>query len=173
VPEGHEILYAKGLQAGVRGDLDLAAHLLLPQIEHSLRYVLAQRGVITSSIDQEGIQKECDLNRMLYMPIVKEIFGDDLVFHLQRLLVDPLGANLRNRMAHGMMSSGEFFSIAVAYLYWLILQLVCLPVITYLREQAAQKAQETTNATEPAEQTCASESESNDTDGSQTNLDGQ
>ena len=152
VPEGREMLYAKGLQAGVRGDLDIAAHFLIPQIEHSLRYVLAQRGVITSSIDQEGIQQEYDLNRMLYMPIVKEIFGEDLVFHLQRLLVDPLGANLRNKMAHGMMSSGEFFSISVAYLYWLILRLVCLPVIAYLREQAAQKAEKSANATEPMEQ---------------------
>ena len=87
--------------------------------------------------------------------LLREIFGEDMVFHLQRLLVDPLGANLRNKMAHGMMSFGEFFSISVAYLYWLILRLVCLPVIAYLRQQAADKASAT--ASEAPEQSPATD----------------
>jgi len=101
VPDGREVLYAKGLQAGLRNDLDIAAHFLIPQFEHSVRYVLAQRGIITSSIDQEGIQQEYDLNKTLYMPAVKKVFGHNVVFHLQRMLVERLGGNLRNRMAMG------------------------------------------------------------------------
>jgi hypothetical protein len=163
VPEGRETLYAKGLQAGMRSELDIATHFLIPQFEHSVRYVLAQRGIITSSIDQEGIQQEYDLNRMLYMPIAKEIFGEDVLFHLQRLLVDPLGANLRNKMAHGMMSFGEFFSISVAYLYWLILRLVCLPVIAYLRQQAAEKAS-ATDSEEPEQRQATDKSTPSDTE---------
>jgi len=159
VPEGREMLYAKGLQAGMRGDLDIAAHFLIPQFEHSVRYVLAQRGIITSSIDQEGIQQEYDLNRTLYMPILKEIFGEDMVFHLQRILVDPLGGNLRNKMAHGMISSDEFFSIPVAYLWWLILHLVCLPVIAYARKQGADSSKARANPTETQEQPPTDKSE--------------
>ena len=141
VPEGREMLYAKGLQAGIRSDLDIAAHFLIPQFEHSIRYILAQRGIITSSIDQEGIQQEYDLNRTLYMPAVKEFFGEDAVFHLKRILVEPLGGNLRNKMAHGMMSSIEFFSVPVAYFWWLILKLLCLPIIAYQREKASQSSE--------------------------------
>lgn len=134
VPEGREYLYAKGLQAGIHGDLSVAAHLLIPQFEHSVRYVLAQRGVITSGIDQEGIQEEYNLNKTLYLPVLHEIFGEDMVFHLQRLLVEPLGGNLRNKMAHGLMSYGDFHSIEVVYLWWLILKLVCIPLIAFSRQ---------------------------------------
>jgi len=153
VPEGRETLYAKGLQAGMRSDLDIAAHFLIPQFEHSIRYILAQRGVITSSIDQDGIQQEYDLNRTLYMSEVKDAFGTDVVFHLQRILVEPLGGNLRNKMAHGLMSSEEFFSIPVAYFWWLILQLVCLPVITYQRKKASESSESPEAPTEKTEQT--------------------
>jgi hypothetical protein len=151
VPEGREMLYAKGLQAGLRSDLDIAAHFLIPQFEHSIRYVLAQRGIITSSIDQEGIQQEYDLNRTLYMPAVKEFFGEDAVFHLQGILVEPLGANLRNKMAHGMMSSIEFFSVPVAYLWWLILKLICLPIIAYQRKNDAESSESSVGPAETME----------------------
>jgi Domain of unknown function (DUF4209) len=127
VPQGREYLYAQGLRAGLIGDLAIAAHLIIPQFEHSVRFLLAQRGRITSSIDSEGIQKDYDLNRTLYFPELKDTFGENAVFHLQRLLVEKLGANLRNRMAHGLMSRGEFYSIQVASLWWLILKIICAP----------------------------------------------
>jgi Domain of unknown function (DUF4209) len=153
VPEGREMLYAKGLQAGLRSDLDIAAHFLIPQFEHSVRYVLAQHGIITSSIDQDGIQQEYDLNRTLYMPPVKEFFGEDTVFHLQRILVEPLGGNLRNKTAHGMMSFNEFFSIPVAYFWWLILKLICLPVIAHQRKKVAEGSESSLGPTETMEPT--------------------
>ena len=135
IPEGREYLYAQGLQAGLVGDLPVAAHLIIPQFEHSVRYVLAQRGIITSSIDAEGIQKDYDLNSTLYLPVLKEILGENTVFHLQHLLVEKLGANLRNKMAHGLMSQGEFYSVQAAYLWWLILKVVCIPIISSLRRE--------------------------------------
>ena len=113
----------------------MAAHLIIPQFEHSVRYVLAQRGIITSSIDAEGIQKDYDLNSTLYLPVLKEILGENTVFHLQHLLVEKLGANLRNKMAHGLMSQGEFYSVQAAYLWWLILKVVCIPIISSLRRE--------------------------------------
>lgn len=142
VPEGREDLYAQGLQAGLKGDLPIAMHLLIPQFEHSVRYVLAQRGVITSGFDQEGIQEEYNLNKILYLPILKETFGDDTIFHLQRLLVEPLGANLRNRMAHGLMSYNDFYSLQCVYLWWLILKLLCIPIIAHLRQEEGTKESE-------------------------------
>ena len=153
VPEGREMLYAKGLQAGLRSDLDIAAHFLIPQFEHSIRYILAQRGVITSSIDQDGIQKEYDLNRTLYMAEIKDAFGSDVVFHLQRILVEPLGANLRNKMAHGLMSSEEFQSIPVAYFWWLMLQLVSFPVIVHQRQNSSETSESPQAVTQKEERT--------------------
>lgn len=139
VPEGREHIYAEGLQAGLKANLHIAMHLLIPQFEHSVRYMLAQRGIITSGIDQEGVQQDYNLNKTLYLPILKEILGEDTVFHLQRLLVEPLGVNLRNRMAHGLMSYNDFYSLPVVYLWWLILKIICIPIITFLEEQRRAK----------------------------------
>ncbi len=142
VPEGRERLYAEGLQAGLKGNLHTAMHLLIPQFEHSVRYMLAQQGVITSGIDQEGIQQEYNLNKTLYLPALKDTFGEDMTFQLQRLLVEPLGGNLRNRMAHGLMSYNDFYSLQVAYLWWLILKLLCIPIIAHLRQEEGTKESE-------------------------------
>lgn len=48
VPAGREFLFAKGLHAGLTGDHLVATHLLMPQIENSIRHILSSRGELTS-----------------------------------------------------------------------------------------------------------------------------
>lgn len=144
IPEGREHIYAQGLHAGMIGDFLLAAHLLIPQFENSVRYVLAQHGVITSGIDSEGIQDEYNLNKTLYLPEMIEIFGEDITFDLKGLLVERFGANLRNRMAHGLMPYNAFYSVEVCYLWWLILRLCCLPIIMKIKRGQAQQSKDST-----------------------------
>ena len=124
VPEGTEGLYARGLHAGVEGDFVVATHLLIPQLENSIRHVLAQRGLITSGLDSEGIQDAHLLGNMLYRPEMKEIFGEDLTFDLQGLLLERFGANLRNQVAHGLANYQTFFAPDAIYLWWLALHLL-------------------------------------------------
>lgn len=129
VPAGREFLYAQGLKAGMDGDFVVAAHLLIPQIEHTMRNILAQKGGIPSGIDSYGVQKEYDLNKTLYKPKIKECIDENILFDLQGLLVESAGANLRNRMAHGLMEHDSFYSVQVPYLWHLVLKLCCLPLI--------------------------------------------
>jgi hypothetical protein len=75
VPQGREYIYAQGLQAGMEGDYVTAAHLLVPQLENSIRYVLNQRGIITSGLTPEGVQEEFNLNRLLSFEQTKSVFG--------------------------------------------------------------------------------------------------
>lgn len=124
VPEGTEGLYARGLHAGVEGDFVVATHLLIPQLENSIRHVLAQRGLITSGLDSEGIQDAHLLGNMLYRLEMKEIFGEDLTFDLQGLLWERFGANLRNQVAHGLANYQTFFAPDAIYLWWLTLHLL-------------------------------------------------
>ena len=56
VPPGRERLLARGLLAGFRQDWVVALHILIPQFENSLRYVVTQHGIITSAIKAEGTQ---------------------------------------------------------------------------------------------------------------------
>ena len=129
IPQHREYLFAKGLISGFQGDFVTAIHLLVPQFENSVRHLLEQHGVSVSGIDDEGIQEEYDLNRLLYLPEMEKIFGKDLLLHLQGLLVEKEGANIRNRMAHGLMYPGDFHSSDCVFLWALILRLCCWPTL--------------------------------------------
>ncbi|MFZ1978698.1 MAG: DUF4209 domain-containing protein [Bacteroidota bacterium] len=120
--------------AGLQGDFITAIHFLVPQFENSLRYILEQQGVPTSGIDDDGIQEEYDLNKLLFLEDTKKLFGENLIFHLQGLLVEKEGANIRNRMAHGLMYPGDFHSPDCIYLWALILRLCCWPSMTKIFE---------------------------------------
>ena len=143
VPRGREEFYIRGLQAGYRGDWAGATHLLVPQIENSVRFVLEQRSVITSGLDDDGIQDERDLNRTLRLPDFTqpliESMGEDMVFDLRGLLIERYGANLRNDMAHGLLDYDAFHSAPCVYLWWLTLRLLCLPTIITERAQKQQQ----------------------------------
>jgi len=135
VPKGREYLYALGFKSAIYGDSVLALHLLIPQFENSIRHMLTQSGHITSGLDADGIQDERSLNTTLYLPGIKELIDENILFDLQGLLVERFGANLRNLMAHGLMSHHAFYSHQAAYLWCLILKICCLPIIRFLREQ--------------------------------------
>lgn len=133
VPSGREYLFAKGLYAGLIGDFFTSTHLLIPQIENSVRHLLWQKGFIPSGY-KNGIQNEHDLNKTLYRTEIKTIFDDDTLFTLQCLLVEHSGCNLRNRMAHGLIDDHEFQSGVMSYLWWFTLRLCCLPMLNYREE---------------------------------------
>ena len=137
VPADREMVFTEGLVAGFYGDTMKAAHYLIPQMEHSMRVLLQRGGVRVSTYDQFGIQKELNLNNLLYAPELKEMLGEDHVFALQCLLIEKFGSDLRNKMAHGLMSSNEFFSGHVTFLWWLCLRMCFLPVILQALEERA------------------------------------
>lgn len=131
------MLIARGLQAGLLGDFSIALHLLLPQLEHSLRHTLAQAGVITSGFDDPtGIQDEHNINSLLYREELKSIFGDNLTFSMKVALVEQWGYNLRNRMAHGLLDESDCFSAAARYAWGLTLRFYCLPALIARRDSS-------------------------------------
>lgn len=141
IPEGREYIYAQGLHAGMDGDFVTTMSLLVPQFENSVRFLLEKRGLPTSSLNSEGIQQEYDLNTTLRMPETEKIFGGDLTFTLRSLLIERDGANIRNRMAHGLMSHGEFYSSDCIYLWSMILRLCCWPSIVRIHNERLKKAE--------------------------------
>lgn len=128
VPKGREHILTQGFHAGLKGDYVTATHLLIPQFEHAARYILKKLEKITSGLDSQGIQDERSLNNTLYDPELEKIFGEDLIFDFQGLLVERFGSNLRNRMAHGLMPNGAFYSFDVVYLWGALLRIYCLPL---------------------------------------------
>ena len=123
VPEGRADLFALGFAAGFRRDLVTAMHLLVPQLEHALRVLLRDAGVITSSIDQDGIQSDWPLGRLLSAPEIRTVLPETLIFELRSLLVYKGSSNIRNMLCHGLMAPDEFATANVFYLWWLLLKI--------------------------------------------------
>jgi hypothetical protein len=125
IPSGREHLYARGLLAGLQKDPIVAIHILVPQLENSLRHILNQRGSITSK--SGSIQDDALLGEILRMPELSEILGQDIVFALRGLLVERMGSNIRNDLCHGLLSVSRFWEAEMLYLWWLILCLCLAP----------------------------------------------
>lgn len=99
-------------------------HLLVPQIEESIRTLLTHKGVITSGFDRTlSQQNEHDLNTTLLREEMHQLFDEDTVFELRGLLVEHYGSNLRNLMAHGLYNDHQMHSTDALYLWGLTLQL--------------------------------------------------
>jgi Domain of unknown function (DUF4209) len=124
VPEGRERLIAKALFSGYDNDFVTALHLLIPQIEHLVRFHLKQAGVKTSTLYPNSIETENGLTSLMENPEVNAIFGEDLAFELKALFCDPFGPNLRNELAHGLLGYEECQSVYAVYAWWLGLRIV-------------------------------------------------
>ncbi len=145
VPPGRGLLFGKALFAGYDGDFATAVHLLVPQIEHMVRFHLRQAGVETRHLDESGIQTEKGLNSLIALPEASDIFGVDVVFELTSLFAEPGGANLRNMIAHGLLDDIDVtHGVYPIYAWWLTLKLV----LSYFWNTASSDAERTARADE-------------------------
>lgn len=124
VPPDNAYLFALGLHHGFHGEYAVALHLLVPQIESIVRYHLRAASVDTSRIDRDSTEMEVGLSSLMNTPEAEQIFGEDLAFEIRALLCGPLGPNLRNRVAHGLVAAAEAEGTHGLYLWWFALKLV-------------------------------------------------
>ena len=144
VPDGRAAAYTKALLAGYRGDWDVMVALLCPQIEHSVRVLLhLGAGKSTSSLDDDGVQKEYGLSATLLWTEAEAVLGADVAFALRVLLVHPWGPNLRNRSAHGLIDDGAIDGASCEYLWWLAMRLCLSPPPSVQAARVGETPEET------------------------------
>ena len=138
VPEGHERLFAQGFLAGFQGDYVTACHILVPQLENGLR-TFVERGLGRILINQkrDGTQMAGLMNRILAVPELEVVLGEDLLFDLRGLLVEQDSVNLRNNLAHGLISDRKV-GPSMVYFWWLCLRAAFL-LISEKRSHAEKK----------------------------------
>ena len=119
VPFGREGLFAKGLLAGLRGDMVEALSVLLPQFENGIRHLLRSVGVETSSMDKMGNQDVFQLGRILSLPELERVIGSNMVKDMKVSFTDSRGPKRRDYMSHGLMSAADFYSGSAYYAWWL------------------------------------------------------
>lgn len=124
VQDGRERLVANALWMGFEQDFSIAIHLICPQLENILRNELKGINIKTTTLDDNGIEKEVGLSSLLEKDEVKELFGVSYIFELKTIFANVLGGNLRNNVAHGLLSDIEGFSVASVYGWWMFLRLI-------------------------------------------------
>jgi hypothetical protein len=142
IPPGHEALFLRGIHAGFHGDMVICAHVLIPQVEEAIRHVLRQTGIVTSKLDSKLVQEERLLGVLLAMPETIQIFGEDCVFELRGVLCEKFGFDLRNRLAHGFMTTQECFGPDVLLAWWLVLRLSAFPIYRELKQESSTSEQD-------------------------------
>ncbi len=123
IPPGHEGIFLQGLYYGLAGDFMIASHLLAPQIENSMRYVLEQNGADVSNLNSDLTQQVKTLGALFDMPEAMHIFRKDLCFEMRGLLKERHGYSFRNDIAHGFVTQGDCYGVAALNTWWLTLKL--------------------------------------------------
>lgn len=147
IPPGHVESIVRVLIAGFQGDMLIVGHMLPPQMEALVRHVVEINGGDTSMFNAEGLQPERSLNVLLKMDEAKRPFGEAGIIELEDIFVDQLGSNLRNEVAHGLMSDQQMFGSDVLYGWWLLLKYCVLSSMW----QAEQMAKASHSSPEPKE----------------------
>lgn len=125
VPSAREYSIKKGILAGFKGDFLSATAILIPQVEHLLRVRLKEKGIVTAGLDKDGIEDEPSLDRLIDMSLENGTIDEHIAFDLRALLVEKLGANLRNDHCHGLMADGGYFSHSAIYFWAMVLRWIC------------------------------------------------
>lgn len=150
IPLGHEGIFLRGLHAGFHGDFLVASHLLTLQIENSMRYVLESHGIDVSNLMSDGTQPVKVLGAIFGMAETKRIFGDDLCFELRGCLIEKVGYDFRNRVAHGFVHERECHSNAAVMVWWLVLRICLKPIFDTVPEGPPSAPRETEKSSEGA-----------------------
>jgi len=101
-----EGLLRDGLQAYEQENFVKAIHLLVPQVEHILRDLLAFLGIPTLKTvrNHPGIMDAKSMNDILSDERTREVLTEDLWRYLTVLYIEKKGGlNLRNDLAHGLV----------------------------------------------------------------------
>ena len=130
VPPGREHIFTRGVLAGVQGDWLVATHLLVPQVENSLRTLLLGAGATPPNDVIEG-RREWGMQEFLFDPdcwrILTAILGPNLLWDVRALLAEDFGGHLRPLVEHGLLPHSAFdgspFTLWCVYLWWLTLRL--------------------------------------------------
>jgi hypothetical protein len=137
IPSDRVRLFQEGLQAFEREDYVKCIHVLVFQVENSLRELLKLLGRPVTKSTDDGYQPK-NMNDVLHDSAVKDALDPKLWSFLKVLYTDNRGMNLRNLVAHGVAPAGAFNRINAA----LVVQSVVF--LSLVREEAMYVADEHT-----------------------------
>ena len=130
VPSDRTYLFGLGFARFLNGDFASALHILVPQLENSLRHVLRLAGQDPSAIQSDMTQEDRSLSVMLAKDrdALERVFGEAIVYEIENLFDVRCGPGIRHRLAHGLISGPECHGSDSVYACWFVFRLCCLPL---------------------------------------------
>ncbi len=123
-------LMSLGFVRLLQGDYRSAVHLLVPQLEPSLRYVLRLAGhdpaIEFDDMTEEDVSLTALLGRL--RPQLEKRIPADVMLEIELLFHNRPGSALRHSVAHGLIGTGGCLSTDSVYACWLLYQLTCAPL---------------------------------------------
>ena len=104
IPDGRERIFQSGLYMFLNGDYYEALHILAPQVENLFRNIAREVGGLTVTLERDGSSMEKVLSSILSLPELVDCYDNDILFTFKGLLNEQAGANIRNEIAHGIIS---------------------------------------------------------------------
>tara|TARA_R110002124_G_scaffold183401_4_gene350795 strand:+ start:15374 stop:17290 length:1917 start_codon:yes stop_codon:yes gene_type:complete len=133
IPRGHEYIFARAICHFLAGEDIEAVLLLTPQLENSLRHILALKGHDTTSANADGIQTEASLSILLntdrpWRNLLEQIIPARYIHEIDLLFNFSGGPSVRNQVAHGKVPAAGFWDHDFVYAAWIIIHLAILPM---------------------------------------------
>lgn len=116
IPDGRERIFQSALRMFLNGDFYESMHILAPQVENLFRNIAREVGGLTVTMKNDGSSMEKVLSSIFSLPELLDCYDNDILFTFRGLLNEQAGANIRNVVAHGIVS--EYTCSTGACLYF-------------------------------------------------------
>ncbi|QYK52242.1 MAG: DUF4209 domain-containing protein [Fimbriimonadaceae bacterium] len=124
VKENRKGLFEIALRSGLKGELEIFAHLIVPQLEESIRQALKLSGETVTYIKPDGTEDVMPMQDYMRRPAFPRTFGEDFAFELRGLLVERTGSNLRNELSHGLLAHQSFYGANIFFLLGITIKIL-------------------------------------------------
>lgn len=104
IPMGRERIFQSAISMFIRGEYYEAMHILAPQVENLFRNIAREVGGLTVTLENDGSSMEKVLSSIFDLPELLDCYDNDIIFTFKGLLNEKAGANIRNEVAHGIIS---------------------------------------------------------------------
>lgn len=122
IPNGRKEIIESGLYWFFNGLIYESLHILIPQFENMLRYLLEFNGINNMCIDDKQAEKVIVLSSVLDALKENKVLKENIVFNLRSLFDEASGANFRNRICHGITDAEEGVGPIAVYVVCMILK---------------------------------------------------
>lgn len=115
IPEGRESIFKTAICMFLRGEFYEALHILAPQTENLFRNIAKDVGGLTVTLEEDGSSMEKVLSSIFNLPEILDSYNNDILFIFKGLLNEQAGANIRNKIAHGIIEEAACSSGVCLY----------------------------------------------------------